>query len=47
MQGDRFGLSRGTGATGPDAPPSDAQKQVTLQKLGPDELDDTDNCERR
>ena len=25
----------------------DAQKQITLHKLGPDDLDDTDNCERR
>jgi hypothetical protein len=25
----------------------DATKQVTLTRLGPDDLDDTDNCERR
>jgi len=25
----------------------DTQKQITLHKLGPDDLDDTDNCERR
>jgi tRNA A-37 threonylcarbamoyl transferase component Bud32 len=25
----------------------DAKKQVTLTKLGPDDIDDTDNCERR
>ena len=24
-----------------------ASKQVTLTKLGPDDLDDTDNCDRR
>jgi serine/threonine-protein kinase len=29
------------------APDRDARKQVTLAKLGPDDLDDTDNCERR
>ena len=29
------------------APDRDASKQVTLTKLGPDDLDDTDNCERR